>query len=218
MSAEQGSIGDYGPLEAIARHTVNLTKIATQWPDMQRVVGSLVTNQVRAYDLLRMFGRDGHPTPLGQGFAEYGRIAKTQHLLALVDPIDDSYQRRQNRQLTIQEFRHRLGRKICHGNRGQIRQPYREGQEDQLAALGLVLNAVVLWNTRYLDAIVTDLRTKSVPVRDEDVARLSPLGHAHLNCLGRYAFTTELFSVARSTVYRAVQRAGEPKTARTRRA
>jgi len=27
-------------------------------------------------------------------------------------------------------------------------------------------------------------------LRDEDVARLSPLGHAHLNCLGRYAFTT----------------------------
>lgn len=48
----------------------------------------------------------------------------------------------------------------------------------------------MLWNTRYLDAIVTDLRTKNVPVRDEDVARLSPLGHAHLNCLGRYAFTT----------------------------
>ncbi len=190
ISAEQAAIGDYGPLEAIARHTVNLTKIATQWPDMQRVAGSLVTNQVRGYDLLRMFGRDGHPTPLGQGFAEYGRIAKTQHLLALVDPIDESYQRRQNRQLTIQESRHRLGRKICHGNRGQIRQPYREGQEDQLAALGLVLNAVVLWNTRYLDAIVEDLRAKGVPVREEDVARLSPLGHAHLNCLGRYAFTT----------------------------
>jgi hypothetical protein len=29
------------------------------------------------------------------------------------------------------------------------------------------------------------------PVRDEDVARLSPLGHAHLNCLGRYAVTTQ---------------------------
>ena len=44
---------------------------------MLRVAGSLVTNQVRAYDLLRMFGRDGHPTPLGQAFAEYGRIAKS---------------------------------------------------------------------------------------------------------------------------------------------
>jgi hypothetical protein len=76
-------------------------------------------------------------------------------------------------------------------NRGQIRQAYREGQEDQLAALGLVLNAVVLWNTRYLDAIVEHLRGAGQPVHDEDVARLSPLGHAHLNCLGRYAFTTQ---------------------------
>jgi TnpA family transposase len=158
---------------------------------MLRVAGSLVTNQVRAYDLLRMFGRDGHPTPLGQAFIEYGRIAKTLHLLALVDPVDGSYQRRMNRQLTVQESRHRLGRKICHGHRGQIRQAYREGQEDQLAALGLVLNAVVLWNTRYLDAIVESLRGSGQPVRDEDAARLSPLGRAHLNCLGRYAFTTQ---------------------------
>ena len=142
LSPEQQAIGGYGPLEPIARNTVNVAKIATQWPDMLRVAGSLVTNQVRAYDLLRMLGRDGHPTPLGQAFIEYGRIAKTLHLLALVDPIDGSYQRRMNRQLTVQESRHRLGRKICHGHRGQIRQAYREGQEDQLTALGLVLNAV----------------------------------------------------------------------------
>ena len=191
VSPEQQAIRDYGPLEPIARNTINVAKIATQWPDMVRVAGSLVTSQVRAYDLLRMFGRDGHPTPLGQAFAEYGRIAKTLHLLALVDPIDGTYQRRMNRQLTVQESRHRLGRKICHGNRGQIRQAYREGQEDQLAALGLVLNAVVLRNTRYLDAIVEHLRGSGQPVHDEDVARLSPLGHAHLNCLGRYAFTTQ---------------------------
>ena len=190
-SPGQQAIGGYGPLEPIARNTVNVAKIATQWPDMLRVAGSLVTSQVRACDLLRMFGRDGHPTPLGQAFIEYGRIAKTLHLLALVDPVDGSYQRRMNRQLTVQESRHRLGRKICHGHRGQIRQAYREGQEDQLAALGLVLNAVVPWNTRYLDAIVESLRGSGQPVRDEAAARLSPLGHAHLNCLGRYAFTTQ---------------------------
>nr|WP_261802101.1 hypothetical protein [Streptomyces sp. ISID311] len=32
---------------------------------MLKVAGSLVTHQVRAYDLLRMFGREGRPTPLG---------------------------------------------------------------------------------------------------------------------------------------------------------
>ncbi len=38
--------------------------------------------------------------------------------------------------------------------RGGLRQAYREGQEDQLGALGLVLNAIVLWNTRYMDAAI----------------------------------------------------------------
>jgi len=127
--------------------------------------------------------------PARQAFAEYGRIDKTLHLLGILDPIDDTYHRRLNKQLTVQESRHRLARKICHGGGGQIRQPYREGQEDQLAALGLVVNAVALWNTRYLSAAVDQLRAQGVLVKDEDVARLSPLGHAHINFLGRYAIT-----------------------------
>lgn len=39
-----------------------------------------------------------------------------------------------------------------------------------------------------LDAGLTQLRTEGYPVREADVARLSPLGHAHLNELGRYRF------------------------------
>lgn len=146
---------------------------------------------VRSYsdpDLLRMFGHEGHPTRLGAAFAEYGRIDKTMHLLALVDPMDDTYRRLMNRQLTVQESRHPLARAICHGGRGQIRQAYREGQEDQLAALGLVLNAVVLWNTRYLDATVARFRAEGHDIKDEGVARLSPLKDRHINFLRRYLF------------------------------
>src|SRR5918998_4731766 len=54
-------------------------------------------------------------SPLGGAFAECGRIDKTLHLLAVVDPVDDTYRRRMNRQLTVQESRHRLARAICHG-------------------------------------------------------------------------------------------------------
>jgi TnpA family transposase len=185
--------GGYGPLEPLACNKVNLNKVSTHWPDMLRVVGSLVTGQVRAYDLLRMFGREGRPTPLGTAFAEYWRIAKTLHLLRVVDPVDDTYRRQMNRQLTVQESRHKLARDICHGKRGQIMQAYRTGQEDQLGALGLVLNAAVLWTTRYLDAAVEELRAlpaeeREHDVLDEDVARVSPLKHANLNVLGRYSF------------------------------
>ncbi|MCW2948571.1 MAG: transposase [Actinoallomurus sp.] len=121
----------------------------------------------------------------------FWRIAKTLHLLRVVDPVDDTYRRQMNRQLTVQESRHKLARDICHGKRGQIMQAYRTGQEDQLGALGLVLNAAVLWTTRYLDAAVAHLREnppEGHQVLDEDVARLSPLRHANVNCLGRYSF------------------------------
>jgi hypothetical protein len=107
-------------------------------------------------------------------------------MLRVVDPVDDTYRRAMNRQLTVQESRHTLARTRCNGRRGQIHQAYREGQEDQLGALGLVLNAVVLWNSRYLDAEVHQLRAQG---EDEDVARLSPLVSAHLNVLGRYSFS-----------------------------
>ncbi len=57
-----------------------------------------------------------------------------------------------------------------------------------MGALGIALNAVTLWNTRYPNAIVTERRAQGHPVREQDAARLSPLGDAHVNELGRYAF------------------------------
>jgi len=112
---------------------------------------------------VRMLGRDGRPSPLGAAFAEYGRAAKTLHLLAMCDPDDQTYRRTVHTQLTVQESRHRLARKLFHGQRGELRQRDREGQEDSLGALGLVLNAVVLWNTRYTDAALSQLRAQGYP-------------------------------------------------------
>jgi Tn3 transposase DDE domain len=77
---------------------------------------------------------------------------------------------------------------VFRGQRGELRQWYREGQEDQLGALGLVVNAIVLWNTLYMDAALTQLRAEGFEVNADDVARLSPLIHKHINFQGRYSF------------------------------
>ncbi len=60
---------DYGPMNAVARNHLSFDKIRKQWPDMLRVAGSLHTGTVAGYELLRMLGRDGNPTPLGAAFA-----------------------------------------------------------------------------------------------------------------------------------------------------
>nr|WP_225080646.1 MULTISPECIES: transposase [unclassified Streptomyces] len=177
---------DYGAFQNAARGRVELARIERHWEDILRIIGSIHTGTVRAYDVIRMLSRDGRPTPLGDAVAHYGRIAKTLHILRLAD--EPGYRQQIKVQANLQEGRHALARKIFHGRAGQLYQRYQDGMEDQIGALGLVLNALVLFNTRYMDAAVNQLTADGFDVRDEDVARLSPFTRHHLNMLGRYSF------------------------------
>lgn len=179
---------DYGPLDRAARGRIDVGKITKHWDDMCRIAVSLHSCTVSAHEVTRMISRDGTPTPLGDAIAHFGRIFKTIHILRLAD--DEPYRREGHGQKNLGEGRHDLARRIFHGKKGEINRAYYEGMEDQLGALGIVVNAITLWNTRYLDAAVAELRAQGQPVREEDIARLSPLGHAHLNELGRYSFPT----------------------------
>ena len=178
---------DYGPLDELARSCVNTHKIEQHWDDMMRIAGSLKLGTVQASELIRSLLKSERPSSLAQAIIEAGRINKTLYLLNYVD--DEDYRRRILTQLNRGESRHAVARAICHGQRGEIRKRYREGQEDQLGALGLVTNALVLWNTIYMQAALDHLKQQGEDVKVEDEARLSPLSHKHVNMLGHYSFT-----------------------------
>jgi TnpA family transposase len=135
---------------------------------------------------MRTLQRGDRPTKLARALGELGRIIKTGYLLEYIS--DENYRWRVLTQLNRGEGRHSLARAVFHGQRGELRQRYREGQEDQLGALGLVVNMIVLWNTIYLDQALTQLHVEGYPTAENDIARLSPLGHEHINFLGRYHF------------------------------
>jgi len=99
----------------------------------------------------------------------------------------EHFRRRILIQLNRGEGRHGLSRDVCHGRRGELRQPYREGQEEQLGALGLIVNTIVVYNTIYTQRALDHIAatTGSEP-RDEDIERLSPLGSDHATLTGRY--------------------------------
>jgi len=178
---------DYGPLNELGRHVVNARLIHDHWEDMLRLAGSLKLGKVKATAVMRTLQRSGSLSGLGRAVAELGRVEKTRYLLAYVQ--DEAYRRRILVQLNRGEGRHALARAVFHGRKGELRQRYREGMEDQLGALGLVVNALVLWNTRYLQrALEQWQQTEGEPAADE-IARLSPLLHEHVNMLGRYDFT-----------------------------
>ena len=138
--------------------------------------------------LVRFLMRQHHALSSISGESMRGRILiVANHLLAYVD--DEAYRRRILQQINRGEGRHSVARAVFFGKRGELRRRYKEGQEDQLGALGLVVNAIVLWNTRYMDAVLSKLQADGNAIADADARRLSPLVHKHLNFLGRYHFS-----------------------------
>ena len=180
-------LADYGKLNILAKHRANLERIIPHWDDVLRLVGSLKLGRVPATGIMRTLQVGDKPTRLAQAIAEIGRIDKTIHMLNYIH--DESCRRSTLLQLNLTEGRHSLARSVFHGKRGELHQRYREGQEDQLGALGLVLNVLVHWNTIYMDATLDQLKNDNFPVNEEDEVRLSPFAKAHFNMLGRYSFS-----------------------------
>ena len=177
---------NYGLLNNLSHHRIRLRLIERNWEDMLRVAGSLKLGTIRASELIRSLLRGKNPSTLSRAISELGKIPKTLYMLSYID--DENYRRRILTQLNRGESRHGVARIIFHGQRGEIRKRYREGQEDQLGALGLVLNAVVLWNTLYMNKAIDYLSSQNLELKADDIARLSPLLHEHINVLGRYSF------------------------------
>ena len=159
---------DYGPLATAARGRIDLGRVRTHWPDLLRLAGSIHTGAVSAHDVLRMLAHGGNPTQLGEAPAHYGRIFKTLHVLSYVDQAPYRAQIKSMRNL--QEGRHDLARHVFQARRGDLRRAYHDGMEDQLGALGLVLNCITLWNTVYLDAALALPRRRPRPAARRGVS------------------------------------------------
>ena len=57
---------------------------------------------------------------------------------------------------------------------------------NKASCLSLLSNAVLIWNTVQMGRIADQLRASGHDVREEDLARVSPLAHAHVAPNGSY--------------------------------
>src|SRR5712692_10135615 len=71
------------------------------------------------------------------------------------------------------------------GDKGVIRRKQYEAQTNQAMCLNVVTNAVVVWNTVYMQAVLDQLRAEGYRVQEEDLAHLSPARFEHVNPYGK---------------------------------
>lgn len=61
-----------------------------------------------------------------------------------------------------------------------------EHQIHKASGLNFLVAAIILWNTKYLEASMDDLRKDGVTIPDEIARHIAPLGWAHVGLTGDY--------------------------------
>ena len=126
---------------------------------------------------------------LSRALRDLGRLVKTQFILRWIENPD--YRRRIHRQLNKGEALHALRRFLFFAHQGKVQRRQADQQTNQVLCLNLVTNAIVTWNTVYMNAAIERLRAEGRIGRDIDLGHLSPALYGHVNPYGKYRFEIE---------------------------
>lgn len=56
---------------------------------------------------------------------------------------------------------------------------------EKVSCLNILLSTLIIWNSRYLEKVYQEVKNEQW-FNEEEFKRVSPLGTAHINFLGRY--------------------------------
>jgi TnpA family transposase len=179
----------YKRLDARLTGRVAPTRLMDRWDHLARVAGSLKRGYVTASLLISKLHAYPRQNQLTKLLQEYGRLVKTLFILRYLE--DQALRRRVHAQLNKGEALHQLRKFLFFVRAGVVSQKYEEDQNNQAACLNILTNAVIVWNTVYMQAALEALREEGYPVQDEDRVHLSPARFAHIHRYGRYHFDVE---------------------------
>jgi TnpA family transposase len=179
----------YPRLQPYVTGRIQQQRILAWWDELLRVAGSLKLGWVTASLLVQKLQAYPRKNALTVVLQEYGRLVRTLHIMRWY--ANQEERRQILRQLNKGEALHDLRAFLVVANKGQLRHPRGEVLAHQASCLNLVTNAVIVWNTVYMAAVVEQLKQEGYPLDEADLAHIWPTRYAHLNVYGKYRFNVE---------------------------
>lgn len=155
------------------------------WDNLLRIAGSLKKGWVTASLLISKLQAYPQQNILTQALQEYGRLVKTIVILSYLERKED--RRHINAQLNKGESIHSLRQAILYANDGKIRKSQDESQTNQVLCLNLMTNAVITWNTVYMQAVIDQLKREGDQINEDDLRHISPARYEHINLYGKFS-------------------------------
>jgi TnpA family transposase len=170
----------------LLKHKIRPELIVPYWDELLRLAASLRHGWAPASLLLARLQAGSRRNPLAQALQEYGRLVKTNFILAWL--ADQELRTRISQQLNKGEQLHALRRAIFYADEGHIRHRTSEQQGEQALCLAIVVNAIIAWNTVYTRHALDQLRAAGELITTSEIEHISPLSRKHIHLHGHYPF------------------------------
>ena len=183
-----GKAEDWPALTSLIGGSLNNKSIEQVFDDVRRLGASIKQGTVTSSLMLRKLSAYPRQNSIAIGLREMGRIERSLHTLKWLR--EPEYRRRVGAGLNKGESRHKLARAVFFHRLGEIRDRAFEDQQNRASGLNLVMQAITIWNTVYLDLAIEALRQHQ-SVDDSLLSHISPLGWHHINLTGDYSWAQD---------------------------
>jgi TnpA family transposase len=142
---------------------------------MGTVTSSLILRKLASYP---------RQNALALALREFGRIERT--LFTLDWLLDKDLRQRVTAGLNKGELKNSLAKAVCFNRLGEMRDRSFETQRHRASGLNLVVAAIILWNTVYLERAIGALRQHGRQIDEGLLKHLAPVHWNHINLTGDY--------------------------------
>ncbi len=177
---------NYPALASFLGEKINQKVILTQWSEYLRLATSIKQGTVTASLMLRKLASYPRQNGLALALREIGRIERT--IFALDWLLDPHLRQRVTAGLNKGEAKNTLARAVCFNRLGEIRDRTYELQRHRASGLNLVVAAIILWNTVYLERVVKAMRAQGYLIDEALLKHVAPIHWNHINLTGDYAW------------------------------
>jgi len=178
--------GEYPKIEKIIQGKINQKIICNNYDDVLRLAHSICEGKASASLIMSKLGSYSRQNALATALREIGRIEKTIFILDYIS--NKSMRRRIHRGLNKGEAINALARALFFGKRGELRERELQDQLQRASALNILINALSVWNTAYLQKAIDHLKASGNSINEDLLKHVAPLGWEHINFLGEYTF------------------------------
>jgi TnpA family transposase len=197
---------EYPSINTMIGDAINVKHIKNHWDEILRLAASIKQGTVTASLILRKLGSYPRQNGLAMALRELGRIERTLFTLDWLQNVE--LRRRVNAGLNKGEAKNTLARAVFFNRLGEMREGSFENQRYRASGLNLVIAAIVLWNTVYLERVIQHLKDNGQPINESLLKYLSPLGWEHINLTGDYVWRQS--KVMEKGEFRPLQRQQNP--------